>query len=232
MSNTLDIAYNTDKEPIRIPEYGRSIQELILHAVTIEDDEKRQRTAEEIAKMMFTLNPASRSNQEDFRERVWNHLFRISDYQINVTPPKGIKIITKEERKAPDPIPYPARTLRFRHYGHNIQVLIEKAIAMEEGEKKDGFKEVIASYMKLAYKTWNREHYVSDDVVKDDLEMLSEGKLSLADDHNSLDYLAASAVVKDKSRKRSNDKRGSGRGRNSQSKSKGRKRSYTNKRKR
>lgn len=80
--------------------------------------------------------------------------------------------------------------MRFRHYGASVQKLIEKAIEMPEGPKKEGLVEVIASYMKLAYKTWNKEHYVSDDIVKEDLIHLSNGKLELHEGHSSLDTLS------------------------------------------
>ena len=229
MANSLDLRYNSESEDIKMPEYGRSIQELINYALTIADDKERQATAETIASMMATLNPSTRSsNADDYKDRIWNHMFRIAEHKLNVKVPHGVSIISKEDRKRPEPVAYPPNTTRFRHYGHNIQALIAKAIKMEDGPKKDGFKEVIASYMKLAYKTWNREHYVSDDIVKDDLESLSNGKLSIADGHNSLDYLAASAVIKDNRRRseRNHDRRQSG---GSTARNKGRKRSFTNK---
>ena len=76
---------------------------------------------------------------------------------------------------------------------------------MPEGSKKEGFVEVIASYMKLAYKTWNKEHYVSDDIVKEDLESLSDGQLALHEGHDSLDKLAAGAGKLDNQRNRNNN---------------------------
>ena len=82
-------------------------------------------------------------------------------------------------------------TQRFHHYGHNVQKLIAKAISMEDGTKKDGFVQVIGSYMKLAYRTWNKEHYVSDDTILDDLQSLSHGKLQMVEDA-SLDHLTRS----------------------------------------
>ena len=195
--NTLDISYNTEKEPIRYPEYGRGIQELLTYAKAITDPGKRQATVESIINMMQLLNP-NRNNIEDYRERLWNHAFAIAGYDLDVTPPPGISIRREDERVKAEPVPYPNNLTRMRHYGLNIQKLIQKAIEMPEGSKKEGFVEVIASYMKLAYKTWNREHYVSDDVVKDDLEILSEGQLELHEGHSSLDILAVSASKKDK----------------------------------
>lgn len=203
--NSVDIAYNTEKEQIRYPEYGRAIQEMLQFAKTIEDDRKRQKTVESIITLMMQLNPAGNRNLDDYREKLWNHAFAIADYELNVNPPNGITIRKGTEKTDPGPMEYPPTASRFRHYGNGIQALIQKAIDMPEGPKKEGFVEVIASYMKLAYKTWNKEHYVSDDVVKDDLEMLSDGRLALHEGHSSLDTLAASAGKHDKDRNRNNN---------------------------
>lgn len=196
-----DITYNTEKEDIRYPEYGRSIQEMLQYARTIQDRYKRQKTVETIVAMMQIVTPApANRNMDDYREKLWNHAFAIGYYELDVTPPPGITIRKESEKPAPSPVDYPNSATRFRHYGASIQKLIQKAIEMPDGPKKEGFVEVIASYMKLAYKTWNKEHYVSDDIVKDDLEILSNGKLVLHEGHNSLDVLAAHAGKGEKDR--------------------------------
>ncbi|MBK8554366.1 MAG: DUF4290 domain-containing protein [Lewinellaceae bacterium] len=200
--NNLDIAYNTEKPLIRYPEYGRGIEDLLAFAKKIEDPMKRQKTVETIVGMMQLLNP-NRTNMEDYREKLWNHAFAIAGNDLDVTPPPGITIRHLTGRPKPDTVPYPKLANRMRHYGINVQKLIQKAIEMPEGPKREGFVEVIASYMKLAYKTWNREHYVSDDVIKDDLEILSNGQLELHEGHSSLDILAAS-VSKNKDLQRQN----------------------------
>jgi Domain of unknown function (DUF4290) len=188
----LDIEYNSSKEAVVYPEYGRYIQGLILHTCTIEDDYRRQKTAEAIVSMMQLLNPNTRGI-EDYKDRLWNHAFAISDYKLNVTPPKGVTIRDKEVQVKAETVPYPVPNLRFRHYGSSVQRLVEKAIEMPDGPKKEGLVEVIASYMKLAYKTWNKEHYVSDDIVKEDLVHLSNGMLELHEGHSSLDTLSMNA---------------------------------------
>lgn len=188
----IDIEYNSAKEPVNYPEYGRYIQGLIQHACTIENDFHRQKTAEAIVQMMQLLNPNTRG-VEDYKERLWNHAFAISGYKLNVQPPKGITIRPEEETVKPEPVPYPIPNLRFRHYGSSVQKLIEKAIEMPEGPKREGLVEVIGSYMKLAYKTWNKEHYVSDDIVKEDLILLSDGRLEMHEGHSSLDTLSLHA---------------------------------------
>lgn len=195
--NSVNIEYNTEKKDIRYPEYGRSIQEMLEYAKTIPEPRKRQKTVEAIIGLMQQLNPVGNRNLDDYREKLWNHVFAIAGYDLDVTPPPGITIRPREERPAAERPDYPPTTMRLRHYGYNVQTLIKKAIDMPEGTKKEGFVEVIASYMKLAYKTWNREHYVSDDVVKDDLEILSNGQLELHEGHSSLDILASSVSKKE-----------------------------------
>ncbi|MBL7827111.1 MAG: DUF4290 domain-containing protein [Saprospiraceae bacterium] len=212
--NNLNIEYNTEKPQINFPEYGRSIQEMIQHATTIESKPLRQKTAEAIVGLMITLSPNNPNrNMDDFREKLWNHIFAISNYQLDVTPPPGIVIVKLEDKAKPAPLGYPNSSNRMRHYGNSVHALIQKAIEMPEGSKREGFVEVIASYMKLAYKTWNKEHYVSDDIVKEDLEILSNGQLSLHEGHDSLDKLAAGAGRLDKERNRQRN-RNSGGGKN------------------
>jgi uncharacterized membrane protein YgcG len=191
--NNLDMEYNTERPPIKFNEYGRSLQEMILHAKTIESRPLRQKTVEAIIGLMIQLGPQGNRNMDDYKEKLWNHVFALTNYEIDVTPPPGITIRREEERPKPEPLGYPSSATRMRHYGNGVHALIKKAIEMPDGPKKEGFVEVIASYMKLAYKTWNKEHYVSDDIVKEDLEILSEGKLALHEGHDSLDKLAAGA---------------------------------------
>ncbi|MCB0703819.1 MAG: DUF4290 domain-containing protein [Saprospiraceae bacterium] len=170
--------YNSQREKLVIPEYGRNVQNLITHAKTIEDKAERQRFVQEIIRLMMQMNPQNK-NMDDFRERVWNHLYRIADFDLDVDPPEGIDSNKEYVRKIPEQVPYPTAEHRFRHYGHNVQQLIDKALSMEPGAKQDEFVMVICSYMKLAYRTWNREHFVSDDVIVGDLQALSNGKLTL-----------------------------------------------------
>ena len=217
--NKIEIEYNTEKEIIRYPEYGRGIQEMLQYAKTIPEQHKRQKTVETIIGLMQTLNPSANRNLEDYRDKLWNHAYAIAGYELDVTPPPGITLRKEEDKPKVEKIPYPPATTRLRHYGYNVQTLIKKAIEMPEGPKKEGFVEVIASYMKLAYKTWNKEHYVSDDVVKVDLEILSDGQLELHEGHSSLDILAFSANKKDKEMQRQqqrNRSKNGGKNRNKQ----------------
>ena len=209
--NNLDIEYNTERPEIHFPEYGRSIQEMILHAKTIESPQKRQKTVEAIIGLMIQLGPQGNRNMDDYREKLWNHVFALCNYELEVNVPAGILIRREEDRPKAQPLGYPNTATRMRHYGNSVHALIQKAIEMPDGPKKEGFVEVIASYMKLAYKTWNKEHYVSDDIVKEDLEILSDGQLVLHEGHDSLDKLAA-GVGKLENRNRTNVGGGNERG--------------------
>jgi hypothetical protein len=193
--------YNSGRENLIIPEYGRHIQNLINHAKDIESDEERQAFADRLTRLMMQMNPSSR-NLEDYEEKLWKHFFRIAQYDINVEPPaKIIKPTQDDARKHPERIPYPQSSARFRHYGQNVQQLMEKAISMEEGPVRDGFVAVIGSYMKLAFRTWNKDLFVSDEVVKADLHSLSDGQLHIPDDvaiDNLANYIRRKASMDSK----------------------------------
>jgi hypothetical protein len=199
VDNALHMEYNSQRELLVIPEYGRNVQRLILHSKTIEDKEERQAFVERMLDLMQQMHPQNR-NIEDYKEKLWKHVFRIANYDLDVTPPSGIIPTPEDIKKKPEIVPYPKSEARFRHYGNNVTQLIKKAVAMEEGVIREGFTKVIGSYMKLAYKTWNREHFVSDEVIKNDLLTLSEGKLILSEDI-SIDNLADA-----RKRKKSNDR--------------------------
>lgn len=177
----IDMEYNSSKEELIIPEYGRNVQNMINYAKTIEDDRFRQAFVEKVVDLMMQMHPQNRS-AEDFKEKLWKHVFVIANYDLNVTPPFGHKPSPEDAHKKPDVIPYPQSETKFRHYGTNVQRLVAKAISMPPGRKRDAFVAVIGAYMKLAYKTWNKELYVSDEVIKADLAALSHGLVTMHED--------------------------------------------------
>ena len=107
----------------------------------------------------------------------------MADYELDVDHPYGIHPTEEDNRFRPDRVPYPQHEFNWRHYGYNIRVMIDKALKMEDGPIKQGFVETILSYMKLSYRTWNKEHFVSDDIIISDLSVMSGNKLSVDDDH-------------------------------------------------
>ena len=176
-----NMTYNTEQVPLIIPEYGRNIQNMIEFAKTIEEDDERQRFAEYVVDLMLQMATNSRNNNE-FRDKMWLHFFIIAKHDINVTPPNGIIPSSEESQLKPLRVEYPKNNSKYRHYGQFVQALITKAIAMEEGPKKEEFKNIIGSYMKLAYKNWSREHYVNDEVIKEELKNMSDGQLLMDED--------------------------------------------------
>jgi Domain of unknown function (DUF4290) len=212
-----DIAYNTSQEHLIMPEYGRNVQQLVRHAQQIQDPAYRQQFCEEIIDLIQQLYPQSK-NVEDYRSKLWQHLFHIAKYNLDAVTPSGIVPTPETARKKPERVPYPQQDTRFRHYGNNLHKLILRARDMDEGPIKDGFVHTIGSYMKLAYKTWNREHYVSDEVIKIDLDILSNGRLSL-EENSRIDGLANSTRARRESDRsnasRDNSRTGTGQNRSS-----------------
>lgn len=200
------MTYNSQESILTIPEYGRHIQNLVAYAKTIEDDKERQTFAEQVVNLMYQMNPQSK-NILEYKTKLWKHFFLIADFDINVVSPDGSQTTEAEIQEKPDSVPYPVKEREFRHYGHNVRLLMEKAIAMEDGDKKDGFVEVIASFMKLAYKNWNREHYVSDEIILEDLKSLSKGKLQVSE-NSSLDTLTSAVRYSKPKRHSKNSNRG------------------------
>lgn len=167
--------YNTKRSKLLMPEYGRNIQQMVDYVVSIEDPEKRQKQAQVIIELMGILNPHLK-NVEDFRHKLWDHLFLISDFQIDVNSPYPTP--TREKLfKKPEPLPYPKNNIRHRHLGQNICKVLEKAIAVDDEEKKAGFSQAIAYCMKLAYSNWHNEP-VNEDMIKEELHDISHGELS------------------------------------------------------
>ncbi|CAN5441738.1 DUF4290 domain-containing protein [soil metagenome] len=178
--------YNTERGRLEMTEYGRNVQRMVEYLLSIEDDKKRNEQAKIVIELMGQLNPHLK-NVEDFRHKLWDHIIIMSDFKLQVESPYPIPdretIFAKPER-----IPYPQSEFKHRHYGKNIETLIEKAIAMEDAQKRQEFAEVIGNYMKLVHTNWNNET-VNNQVIVDDLERMSRGKLKL-DGETNLDLLA------------------------------------------
>lgn len=189
---TNNMEYNSLRVDLIMPEYGRNVQKLVNHARTIEDDEFRQKFVERVVELMYQMNPQSK-NVLEYREKLWKHVFHIGEYDLRITTPNG-EIPQPVADYIPEQMEYPEENRRYRHYGFNVQRMINKAMGMEAGLKRDAFVEVIGNFMKLAYKNWNSNHYVSDENIKNDLKVLSNNELSLADDA-SLDGLSNSVKI-------------------------------------
>ncbi len=168
--------YNTTRDKLIMPEYGRNIQQMVEYMRTIEDPVKRQKNAKAIIELMGILNPHLK-NVEDFRHKLWDHLYLIADFDLDVESPYPTPTKEKLFRK-PTPLPYPrVQRKKQRHLGKNLAAVIDKALNETDEEKRRGFTQSIAYYMKLAYANWHKEP-VHDDMIKEELSEITKGELN------------------------------------------------------
>ncbi|WP_019671530.1 DUF4290 domain-containing protein [Eudoraea adriatica] len=183
MNTVENLEYNTEREKLIIPEYGRHFQKMVDHAVSIEDDEKRNEVAKAIISVMGNLQPHLR-DVPDFQHKLWDQLFIMSDFKLDVESP--FPITSKELLQArPEPLEYPQNHPKYRFYGNNIKRMIDVAIGWDEGDKRAGLEYAIANHMKKCYLNWNKDT-VEDKAIFKHLYELSHGKIDLASDGVSL----------------------------------------------
>ena len=170
------LEYNAERSHLIIPEYGRHLQKLIDQTTVIEDAEERNKAAKYIIQVMGTLNPHLR-DVPDFQHKLWDQLFIMSDFKLDVESPYPIPSREVLQLK-PDVLKYPQNFPKYRYYGNNIKYMIDVANKWEEGEMKSALVKVIANHMKKSYLSWNKDT-VKDDVIFEHLYELSDGKLNL-----------------------------------------------------
>lgn len=158
-----------------MPEYGRNLQSMVDYVRSIEDPEKRQQQALIIIELMGILNPHLK-NVDDFKHKLWDHLFRISEFDLDVKSPYTIPTAETLSQK-PAPLPYPQKKLKYRHLGRNISNVMAKAVAEPDDAKRGEFSQAIAYCMKLAYSNWHNEP-VHEDMVREELHEISDGLLT------------------------------------------------------
>jgi hypothetical protein len=164
---------------MNISEYGRNIQKMIEYTMTIEDREKRNQLAKTIIAVMGQLNPHLR-DVTDFKHKLWDHLFIMSEFKLDVDSPYPIPSAESLKNK-PEKLKYPSNHILYRYYGRNIELIIKKAIDLPEGPERNAAIEVVANHLKKSYLKWNRDS-VTDEVIAEHLSVLSDGKLILGKD--------------------------------------------------
>ena len=170
--------YNTRQKKLPLPEYGRSVQKMVDHALTIEDREKRQQCATTIVEIMGSMFPNTR-NLPDHERKLWDHLAIMSDFMLDIDYP--FEVIKKEEfYVAPQRVPYQTGEIKNRHYGRIVESMIEHACTLEEGEERDQLVELILVQMKKNYITWNKDG-VEDKKIFEDLRLYTKGAIDIAD---------------------------------------------------
>ena len=178
-----NLEYNSERPPLMIPEYGRHLQKLINQAVVIENRDERNKMARYIIQVMGNLNPHLR-DVLDFQHKLWDQLFVMSDFKLEVDSP--YPILSREVlQMKPDKLEYPQAFPKYRFYGNNIKYMIDVANKWEEGDLKNALIKVIANHMKKSYLSWNKDT-VKDDVIFEHLYELSEGKINLLESSEAL----------------------------------------------
>lgn len=168
--------YNTGRMGLRLPEYGRNVQKMVAGLMEIEDREKRNEQAKAVVKVMELLNPQVHL-QEDYERKLWDHLFIISDFKLDVDSP--FPKPTPEQLDArPAPVPVEKRPIKATHYGRNIESIIDLIAGLEDGETKTYVIRNLAIYMRTQYLIWNKDH-VADETIFADIEKLSDGRVKV-----------------------------------------------------
>lgn len=168
--------YNTEVKRLILPEYGRNIQNMVDHCLTIEDAVERKRCANSIINIMGSMFPHLR-DVNDFKHILWDHLAIMSDFELDIEYP--YEIIKKEDLYSRPPIvPYNDGRIRYKHYGKTLEHMIKCAVDYPEGEEKELLIRLLANQMKKSFLTWNKET-VDDRKIFDDLRELSDGKIIL-----------------------------------------------------
>lgn len=170
------LEYNTAREELKIPEYGRNVKNMVEYAISVSDKEERQKVANAIISVMGQLNPHLR-DVTDFTHKLWDHLFIISENKLDVESPYP-KPKLEEAEKKPELLKYSEgkRKIRYAYYGKTVMLFIKEAIAKEDEKEKEVLVYAICNLMKKLFLTWNKE-YVEDEVIFEHLTELSNGKL-------------------------------------------------------
>ena len=188
--------YNTGREKLLMPEYGREIQKMVDYAISLPDKEERLKCAKTIVRMMLTKVPQIRENA-GYEQTLWDHLFLISDKQLDIDWPFDVSNAEKMHSK-PERIPLPQKRIRLRHYGKLVEDTLEKLKAMPEGEERDELVRQTANQMKRDLLTWGHGS-ADDEKVADDMARLTDGAIQL--NLNSFKFDKVTAIVSEESKK-------------------------------
>ena len=170
------MTYNTQREKLKMPEYGRGVQDMIDYAVTIADREERQRCAETVFRIMLNMQPQVRE-QPDYRQLIWDHIAYISGYRLDIDYPYAVTRLGEGAEK-PTPLKYPMKRIRQRQYGHYIEASLHELSEMPEGPERDQMLALVANQMKQSLFNWNRDA-MDEEKVAHDIERYTEGRVHL-----------------------------------------------------
>ncbi|EPT32904.1 PF14123 domain protein [Bacteroidetes bacterium oral taxon 272 str. F0290] len=196
--------YNTQQRKLPLPQYGRSVQNMVDFCQTLKDRAERQQCANTIVNVMGSMFPRLRDS-EDFKHKLWDHLAIMSDFKLDIDYP--FEMIKKENlNPKPESIPYHQINIRYRYYGYIVEMMIKRAVAFPEGDKKNQLIRLIANYMKRSYLLWNKEN-VDDQKILNDLQDFSSGTIHLTTEDLELNDSKDTTPRKPNNQRKSNNQR-------------------------
>ena len=171
--------YNTQREQLVMPEYGRGIQYMVDLAISLPDKQERQKCANTIISIMSRVQPEN-ADAADYEVRLWNHLAKISHYKLDIDYP--VEIVPEQEAmEHPKPLPYPMKKIRRRHYGHLVESALQYAQTLPDGDERTALVGMVANQMKQDLFVWNRDS-MDENLVMQDIRRYSDGQLQLPSD--------------------------------------------------
>lgn len=176
IEDTIKLYYNTEREKLRMPEYGRNVLEMVDYLKTIEDREKRTEQAKAVVKVMELLNPHVHT-QENYEQKLWDHLYLIAGPGLDIDSPYPAPSFDDFNTR-PDVIPLRKKPVKAYHYGRNIESIINLIAGEPDGEVKTAMIRSLAIYMRQQYLIWNKDS-VADATIFDDIEKLSDYRITV-----------------------------------------------------
>ena len=174
--NTVKLDYNTARERLAMPEYGRNVLKMVEELRAIPDKEKRSSQARAVVRVMELLNPQVHQ-QEDYEHKLWDHLYMIAGFDLDIDAPYPAPVAA-EFATRPVPIPMKGSKIKATHYGRNIEKIIELLCNEPDGEVKTAMIRSLASYMRQQYLIWNKDS-VADETIFGDIEKLSDYRIKV-----------------------------------------------------
>ena len=169
--------YNTVRDPLVLKEYGRNVQKLVDYVQSLDDQEKKNKYAHALVELMKQINPIMRDFSAEENQKPWDDLFIISNFKLEVDSP-----FPKPEPSIlaarPHPMAFNSRIAKFKHYGYNVELLVQKAIAIEDPEEKEAAVIYIGRLMRSFSNIWNKEN-TDEEVIITNIKKLSKNQLDI-----------------------------------------------------
>ncbi|MBO4602664.1 MAG: DUF4290 domain-containing protein [Salinivirgaceae bacterium] len=169
--------YNTNRDKLLLPEYGRNVQKMVQIIKKTDDRESRNNLAKATMQLMENMNPSMRE-MSDYKQKLWDHLAVISDYDLDVDSPYPMPQPAEKIAARKKPLYSNPDEIRFKHYGKVLENMVRRATQYPEGEERDALVEILGNQMKKSFLTWNRET-VSDDLIFSDMLAIACNKLTI-----------------------------------------------------